>query len=258
MEECRLFVHFMRLLYRIRENVVSKLRERNKKQKQCAQASTWNHQSVQTPSSESIRSQPDDSEGAEAPQFDSINHNEPHDAAHSPFAGLGSPTSTPTHSGFPAPEISSPSTSASLTIMQSSPSPSLSTRRHSILSPLIQQACENKKRKRDRSAFGSGEAEAPEVEVPADANIVYIVFVSDVIDGHILSEPTNLRHRDHIVSAGAFLNLRASFEAAGHRPQIELQVGGVWQIISEVEQWDAAVLEHYKARRHIIPVNVYI
>lgn len=245
----------MRFLYRIRENFASKLRERNKKQ--CARISASNRQSVQTPSSESVWFQAGSSERNEAPQFDPLNY-EPHDAAHSPFGRFGSPASISTHSGTQAPEISSPSTSTPSTLTPSFRTAPLPTRRCSILSPLIQQACENKKRKRDKLTLGSEEAEVPEVEVPADANLVYIVSVSDVIDGQILSEPTHLRHRDHIISAGAFLNLKASFEAAGHQPQIELQVGGVWQIISEVEQWDAAVFEHYKAKRHIIPVNVFI
>ncbi|KAL2262539.1 hypothetical protein VTK26DRAFT_1018 [Humicola hyalothermophila] len=143
-----------------------------------------------------------------------------------------------------------------------------------FFAPLVKNATAAKKRKRAESILGSASASASasaaaaglssdnpyELEVPANARLTYRVYVKDRTDGSDLAPAATYRHTDAIIAGGAFAALKASFEAGGHEPVIEIQTPSGRKGIASAEDWESAVLAVYNMRRSggVVEVDVFV
>jgi hypothetical protein len=128
----------------------------------------------------------------------------------------------------------------------------------SFFAALAREAAATKKRKAGESALAI--PEPYEVEVPANARLKYRVYVKDAVDGRDLAPPTTYRHTDYMISRGAFTSLKASFEAAGQEPKIDIQTPFDRRRVTSERDSEQAVLYIYSARRSggVVEVDVFL
>jgi hypothetical protein len=155
----------------------------------------------------------------------------------------------------PVPPSAPPSARSASSPRQTPPLP---PEGRSFFAALAREAAATKKRKAGESALAI--PEPYEVEVPANARLTYRVYVKDAVDGRDLAPPTTYRHTDYMISRGAFTSLKASFEAAGQEPKIDIQTPFDRRRVTSERDWEQAVLYIYSARRSggVVEVDVFL
>lgn len=164
------------------------------------------------------------------------------------------------HNSNTATASPSPSRSPSSSRAVVSLSPPLAPEGRAFFEALAKDASAAKKRKYDEIALGIGSQTPYELEVPANARLKYHVYVKDRTDGSDLAAPTTYRHTDYMIARGAFGSLKSAFETAGQVPTFEIQTPSGRKTITDVDEWEHAVLAIYNVRRSggVVEVDVWV
>lgn len=125
---------------------------------------------------------------------------------------------------------------------------------------LARDVTASKKRKLAESVLGIASPNPFELEVPANARLMYHVYVKDKTDGSDLAPPRTYRHTDSMITRGAFSCLKSCFETVEQVPIIEIQTPFGRRTITSEEEWEHAVLTIYNVRRAggVVEVDVFV
>ena len=127
-----------------------------------------------------------------------------------------------------------------------------------LLDVLVRQVKSNKRKANEAEASPS---ETPLcVEVPADADLTYRVYVKDKTSGQDLSPPTIYRHSNQLLACGAYKYLTSSFASAGYSSIVMIHTANQTKWINNEEDWESAVREIYwwRTRGGIVEVDILV
>ncbi len=127
-----------------------------------------------------------------------------------------------------------------------------------ILDVLVRQVKSNKRKASEAEASPSEIALC--VEVPADADLTYRVYVKDKTSGQDLSPPTIYRHSNQLVASGAYKYLTSSFASAGYHSIVMIHTASQTKWINSEEDWESAVREIYwwRTKGGIVEVDILV